>query len=79
MPFSKDKAKRAEFVIREVYDLVKVINSRVDALEFIDRGDYEIVRIWYNNGCGTEIDITGASFAELSTAIIERCADYEEE
>ena len=64
MPFTKEKAKRAEFVIREVLNLVKVINSNVDTLEFIDRGAYEIVRIWYNDGCGEDI---------------ERCADYEEE
>lgn len=72
MPFTKEKAKRAEFVIREVLNLVKVINSNVDTLEFIDRGDYEIVRIWGEMGEVSEIDVTGTNLSELVIAILER-------
>ncbi len=72
MPFTKEKAKRAEFVIREVLNLIKVINSNVDTLEFIDRGDYEIVRIWGEMGEVSEIDVTGTSLSELVIAILER-------
>lgn len=77
MPFTKEKAKRAEFVIREVLNLIKVINSNIDTLEFIDRGDYEIVRIWSEMGEVAEIDVTGASLSELVVAILERIEEDE--
>lgn len=78
MPFTKEKAKRAEFVIREVLSLIKVINSNIDTLEFIDRGDYEIVRIYDETGVASEIDVTGTSLSELVVAVLERIEEDEE-
>lgn len=75
MPFTKEKAKRAEFVIRELADLVKVISGDIDMMEFIDRGDYEIVRAYDEQGNYIEIDVTGASLGEIAITVIERVVE----
>ena len=72
MGYSKEKAKRAEFVIRELADLIKAINCDIDTMEFIDRGDYEVVCAYDEQGNYVEVDVTGTSLAELAIAVIER-------
>ena len=75
MPFTKEKAKRAEVVIRELADLVKAINAEVKSVGFIDRGDYEVVFVEYHDGSEKEIDVTGTDLSELVVMVVERIAE----
>ncbi|MBQ8540543.1 MAG: hypothetical protein IJ435_03605 [Clostridia bacterium] len=77
MPFSKEKAKRAEFVIREVKNLLQEINPDVKGAGLEDRGDYEEAFVEYSDGSIIEFDVTGTTLAELATAFIERIECYE--
>lgn len=72
MIYTKEMARRTEFVTHKLNDLLKAINRDVKQASHAVREDYEVVFIEYNNDSTIEIDVTGTSLAELATTLIER-------